>query len=121
MQDVIVDESLPSAAEPARISRGDAGVTGAEISEEFPGLVNRMYRYGWRRLGMIMTTEVYGAYFIEIDEEGAMEGSYRRDGRPISTALYGSDAIPVLSTMTFFDKDGATSEAKAMIDRGHMR
>lgn len=71
-----------------------------------------------------MTTETYGAYFIEIDEEKAGQWKAhirRRDGRPISTAPYGPDAIPVLSTMAFSDRDGAIAEAKAMIDRGHMR
>jgi hypothetical protein len=45
----------------------------------------------------------------------------RTDGKPISTAPYRPEAVPVLSTMQFYDKEAALSEAKAMINRGAMR
>lgn len=68
--------------------------------------------------------EAYGAYIIEIEEE--KKGQWkahirRRDGKPISTAPYGSDHISVLSTKTHFSEEKAVDEAKAMIDRGHMK
>jgi hypothetical protein len=66
----------------------------------------------------------YGGYDIDIEqvEPGKWRAHIRRtDGNPISTAPFGPDAVPVLSTMAFYDKEAALSEAKSMIEKGHMK
>jgi hypothetical protein len=65
----------------------------------------------------------YKAYEIDVVEEtaGQWKAHIRRtDGKPISTAPYGSASIPVLSTKLFYSADAAIKEAKMMIDHGAM-
>ena len=66
----------------------------------------------------------YKSYEIDLRQEspGQWKAHIRRtDGKPINTDPYGAANIPVLSTMLFHSAEAAIAEAKAMIDRGHMK
>lgn len=67
---------------------------------------------------------IYGVYEVDIEQvqPGSWKAHIRRsDGKPISTAPFGSDNIAVLSTKTFYSKEDALQSAKDLIDRGHMK
>jgi hypothetical protein len=67
---------------------------------------------------------VYGAYEIKVEQvqPGSWKAHIRRlDGQPISTAPYGPDEIPILSTNAFYSAEDALQAAKDLIDRGHMK
>ncbi len=63
-------------------------------------------------------------YEIDVEqvEPGKWKAHIRRiDGRAITTAPYGPDASPVLTTMAFYTREDALAEAKVMIQNGHMK
>jgi hypothetical protein len=74
--------------------------------------------------GALSTKMIYREYEITLEQvqsETWRADIRRSDGRPISTAPYGSDDISVLSTKAFYSKEDALQAAKDLIDKGHMK